>query len=308
VSIAEPPVRSRKHRRHHSAPVIAQRPPAPDLLGGLADLEKAAGAKLVLPPSGGHHRAHTGPIVRPAPLDSSPVWLDARGHRRTEATMPGAGQGRTPKSKGQKYPRNPPTNGEMMRLLEGCPHTPHGRRLFYWTVLVWRTGMRIAESLALIREDLDLDAGSITIRHGKNDLFRVCGMDQWGWTQFAPYLQMRNLYPHGPLFCVLEGPTAGRGWNGSQVRAELHRHARACGIEKRVTPHQLRHAFAEGRKREGMTIEELGVQIGHRDPKSTYRYIGRPTSTEVLEVMRTRTVPVVPMPDVMGAGGPTRAF
>jgi integrase len=248
-----------------------------------------------------HHRAQTGPITRPAPLDSSPdVWFDARGHRRAPATMPGAGQGRTPKSKGQKYPRNPPTSGEMMRLLDGCPHTPQGRRLFGWIVLAWRTGLRIAETLDLTPEDLDPEEGSITVRHGKNDQFRRSGMDRWGWTQFTPWLKMRKLYPPGPLFCVLEGPTAGRGWCQAQVRHELHRHACACDITKRVTPHQLRHAFAEERKREGMTIEELGVQLGHRDPKSTYRYIGRPTSTEVVEIMRTRAVPLVPMSDVMG--------
>jgi integrase len=299
--------RHHRKRRRTAASATTVAPTTPDLLGGLVDMEKATGAPLLTPPpANARHRAQTGPIVRPVPLAVAPeVWLDARGHRRSAATMPGYGKGRTPKSKGQKYPRNPPTTGEMMRLLEGCAFTPQGRRLFYWVLFTWRTGLRIAESLALLPEDLDLDAGSITVRHGKNDMFRRCGMDQWGWGQFTPYLKMRRLYPPGPLFCVLEGPTAGRGWGASQVRYELHRHARACAIAKRITPHQLRHAFAEERKKEGMTIEELGVQIGHTDPKSTYRYIGRPTSTEVLEVMRRRQVPFVPMSDAMTPGGVT---
>jgi integrase len=294
MTVLEMQPRSRKRRRRSSAPA----PSTPDVL---AALTAQTGTRPSSPPPNARHRAHTAPIVRPATLELVPAeWLDARGHRRAIATMPGYGKGRAPASKGKKYPRNPPTSGEMMRLLGGCPQTPQGRRLFALLVLLWRSGLRVAEALALVRDDLDVDAGSITVRHGKGDEFRCCGMDRWGWTQFTPWLRQRTLYPDGAVFCVLEGPTSGRAWCQAQVRHELHRLARSCGIAKRITPHQLRHAFAEERKREGMTIDGLGVQLGHRDPKSTYRYIGRPTSMEVVEQMRTRAVPQVPLSDAIG--------
>jgi integrase len=41
--------------------------------------------------------------------------LDAAGHRRSPATMPGYHRGRTPRNKGIRYPADPPTIEEIVR-------------------------------------------------------------------------------------------------------------------------------------------------------------------------------------------------
>ncbi len=45
------------------------------------------------------------------------VVLDAAGHRRSPATMPGYHRGRPPRNKGEQYPADPPTVEEIMTVM-----------------------------------------------------------------------------------------------------------------------------------------------------------------------------------------------
>jgi len=42
------------------------------------------------------------------------VLLDAAGHRRSPATMPGYHRGRPPRNKGEEYPADPPSVEEIV--------------------------------------------------------------------------------------------------------------------------------------------------------------------------------------------------
>jgi site-specific recombinase XerD len=71
-------------------------------------------------------------------------------------------------------------------------------------------------------------------------------MDRWAWEQLAPWPEVRADLPIGTLLCVLHGPTAGRRWEASAARKQLHRAAVEAGVRRRFAPHQLRHAQAVG--------------------------------------------------------------
>ena len=47
------------------------------------------------------------------------VLLDAAGHRRSPATMPGDQRGRAPRNKGEQYPADPPTVEEIIAVSYG---------------------------------------------------------------------------------------------------------------------------------------------------------------------------------------------
>ena len=57
------------------------------------------------------------------------VQLDAAGHRRSPATMPGYHQGRPPRNKGQRYPADPPTVEEIVAVMRRVRADRHGARL-----------------------------------------------------------------------------------------------------------------------------------------------------------------------------------
>jgi hypothetical protein len=57
------------------------------------------------------------------------LTLDAAGHRRSPATMPGYHQGRRPRNKGMRYPADPPTIEEIVAVMRAAGEKPDGLRL-----------------------------------------------------------------------------------------------------------------------------------------------------------------------------------
>jgi hypothetical protein len=66
------------------------------------------------------------------------VVLDAAGRRRSSATLPGYHAGRAPRSKGQRYPADPPTVDEIIAVMR---HTPGDRHGFRVRGLLWCSGV-----------------------------------------------------------------------------------------------------------------------------------------------------------------------
>lgn len=225
--------------------------------------------------------------------------VDARGYKRAPATLPGHNAGRPPRNKGRRYPPSPPAVEEIVALIRACPDTPAGRRLRALIVLLWRSGLRISEALALEEHDLDPKAGSIVVRRGKGGKRRVIGMDPWAWEQIAPWLVERQAYPLGPVFAVIEGPTAGRAVSASYVRAELRRLVQATGIRRRVAPHQLRHCYAVELARENAPVHILMRSLGHANLAVTTTYLMGVAPEEVLAYAHQRQAPVVRVTGLM---------
>ncbi len=95
------------------------------------------------------------------------IALDAAGHRRSPATMPGYHQGRPPRNKGLRYPADPPTIEKIVAVMREVGEKPDGLRLRALIVLLWRAGLRVSEALALAETDLDRSRGAVLVRRGK---------------------------------------------------------------------------------------------------------------------------------------------
>jgi site-specific recombinase XerC len=135
--------------------------------------------------------------------------LDAAGRRRSPATLPGYHPGRPPRSKGMRYPADPPTVDKIVAVMRHTSDGRHGWRVRAMIVVLWRSGLRIQEALTLAEHDLDDRRGSILVRSGKGGRRREVGMDEWGWEQLHPWLNARTELPVGPLFCIIEARRAG---------------------------------------------------------------------------------------------------
>jgi integrase len=140
--------------------------------------------------------------------------LDSAGRRRSPATMPGYHAGRPPRNKGMRYPADPPTVEEIVAVMRHAADDRHGWRLRAMIVVLWRAGLCVQEALALAEHDLDPRRGSVLVRNGKGGRRREVGMDEWGWEQLRSWLSARAELPVGPLFCIIDGPTRGRPWQG----------------------------------------------------------------------------------------------
>jgi site-specific recombinase XerD len=247
-------------------------------------------------------------IKRPAAPAAGATTFDGLnrcGRPLTLATRPGAGAGRTPTTKGKKFPPDPVTPGDVDALLKhleqprGRSENRHGRmsrlRLRATISTLWRTGLRISELLALEMRDLNRADLCVTVRNGKGGKRRIIAMDPWGWTELNRWLEARTELPSGPVFCVVGGVTAGQSWAASDVRRQLHHAARGAGVKRRVAPHQFRHAHAVDLWREDINVFVIQQQLGHARLDVTALYLRGIAPVEVLKPIGQRRAPLMPI-------------
>ena len=121
--------------------------------------------------------------------------VDAAGRRRSPATMADYHRGRPPRNKGLRYPADPPPVDEIVVVMRQAGRSAHGLRLRGLIAVLWRSGMRISEALALSEADLNPQRGSLLVRRGKGGRRREVGMDPWGREQLSPWLERRVELP-----------------------------------------------------------------------------------------------------------------
>jgi site-specific recombinase XerD len=160
-------------------------------------------------------------------------------------------------------------------------------------VLLWRAGLRISEALALQESDLDSARGAILVRRGKGGKRREVGMDRWAWGQLDPWVKIRRRLPVGALLCVIHGSPAGRHWEASAARKQLHHAAAAAGVRRRFAPHQLRHAHAVEMAHEGVPLVVIQRQLGHANLGITSVYLQGIDSTEIINTVHGRPSPTI---------------
>jgi integrase len=236
---------------------------------------------------------------RRAGYDPAAVLYDKLGRKRSPATIPGFMAGRPAPSKGRKYPPSPFTVDEIVRLTncvgDVCKNDVYAQRLRALILVLWRSGARISEALALDEHDLKPSTSEIHIRRGKGGKQRTTGVDAWLWPLLEPWNALRGELPSGPYFCVVEGKTAGvDAWGASQVREKFAALQAAAGIRKRFRPHQLRHTMTCELILEGKNIVIVQRQLGHANLAVTTSYTQGLPQGQVTEAMRTRTMPVLP--------------
>jgi len=205
--------------------------------------------------------------------------------------MPGYQAGRPPANKGMRYPADPPRVEEIVAVMREAGESVYGRRLRGLIVVLWRAGLRIHEALALAESDLEERRGAMVVRHGKGDKRREVGMDDWGWEQLRPWLSHRATMPVGALFCVMDGPSAGRPWTASAVRCQLRRLAARAGVRRRFAPQP---AASRSCHREGVPVNIIQRQLGHTDLGVTSTYLQGIDNAEIVNAVHARRAPMMP--------------
>jgi integrase len=187
--------------------------------------------------------------------------------------------------------RRPPevlSEPEAIALIRACSsRAPTGVRNRALIAVLWRSGLRISEALALELRDVDLEAGTLRVRHGKGDKSRTVGVDEQTAALLARWLDRRRRLGPGaraPVFCTLAGGRV----DPSYVRHLLPRLARKAGINRRVHAHGLRHTYASELARERTPINVIRDALGHSTLAVTDRYLRDVAPMHVIDTIRAR--------------------
>tara|TARA_E500000318_G_scaffold30491_1_gene30277 strand:+ start:214 stop:789 length:576 start_codon:yes stop_codon:yes gene_type:complete len=189
----------------------------------------------------------------------------------------------------KRYPAEVLTRREIEAILEACgSESWTDRRNYALLVLLWRTGLRISEALALRPCDVDVERGAIRVLRGKGGRARTVGIDQIGIEAIKGWMQEHRSmgYTSGEvLFVTRSGLPLSQGY----LRRKIPELARAAGIHKRVHAHGLRHTHASELRAEGVDIAVIKRQLGHASLLTTIRYLDHIDSSSIPLVIQSRT-------------------
>ncbi|MCR4399351.1 MAG: site-specific tyrosine recombinase XerD [Syntrophomonadaceae bacterium] len=186
---------------------------------------------------------------------------------------------------GRKLPRVLSVQ-DMERLLEQpSPLTPRGLRDRAMLELMYATGLRVSELLALQLDDVNLSAGYVRCL-GKGSKERIVPVNQTSIFWVERYLSHgRNLLLRQPGERTLFLNASGRRMTRQGFWKLLAAYAAAAGIESDVTPHTLRHSFATHLLENGADLRAVQEMLGHADIGTTQIYTHL-TGTRLREVYR----------------------
>lgn len=180
-----------------------------------------------------------------------------------------------------KLPRSLPktlTEADVERLLDSAAgDTPLGLRDRAMLETLYATGLRVSELVGLKLTALSLDDGVLRVT-GKGNKDRLVPLGEEAVAWLRTYLRdARPRLMAGRLCDAVFVTARGAGMTRQGFWYLLRRRARAAGIERPLTPHTLRHAFATHLLNHGADLRVVQMLLGHSDITTTqiYTHIAR---------------------------------
>jgi integrase/recombinase XerD len=173
---------------------------------------------------------------------------------------------------GRSLPRS--LTEEEVEALLAAPTVsdPLGHRDRTMLEVLYATGLRVSELVSLKLSSVNLGQGVLRIV-GKGDRERLIplGEEAVQWVQqflLAPRVEILLERQTDYLFPTRRGDRMTRQafWH------IIKRHARSAGIQKELSPHTLRHAFATHLLNHGADLRVVQMLLGHSDLSTTQIY------------------------------------
>lgn len=172
---------------------------------------------------------------------------------------------------------------EEVELLLRAPDrsTPRGLRDHAMIQLMYASGLRVSELVSLGLDHVSLaDCTVFVSGRGTHNRVTPCGEN--ARNALAEYLKL--VRPHWLRFGESEHffiTERGRRMTRQGFWKLLGRYARVAGIEKPISPHQLRHSFAKHMLDQGADLRSVQQMMGNADAHSMLVYF--PTAPKGLE-------------------------
>ncbi|MDF5733155.1 MAG: tyrosine-type recombinase/integrase [Rhizonema sp. PD38] len=139
-------------------------------------------------------------------------------------------------------------------------------------LLLYTAGLRVNELCSLCWKDLSqrMPGGQLTI-FGKGGKTRIILLPESVWQHVS--MLRNNALDNDPVFMSRQRDSFGTALDQSQVNRIVALAAIAAGINKKVSPHWLRHAHAIHSLKRGASLHLVQKTIGHSSIATTSRYL-----------------------------------
>jgi len=145
--------------------------------------------------------------------------------------------------------------------------------------MLYCTGLRISELLSLTPADVNIEERMLTVRGKGGKVRRVFVVEKLLLRPVFPGFEelMQSTGYESKIFSVTP----------RRIQQIFEDAMNKCGIEKKVTPHKLRHTFATRMVSEGVRTEIVQQLLGHESISTTQIY-ARVTQHAVLQELSSK--------------------
>jgi len=155
-----------------------------------------------------------------------------------------------------------PTRAEVLRMAEALTNRKHRLAL----LVLYGSGLRVSELVRARVRDADLDTLVLKVRDAKGRKDRLTVISSALVEDLHWIIGSRS--PDAYLF-----PSNGGGrWTTRSVQKVVGGAAKKAGLDKHITPHSLRHAFATHLLERGTGLRYIQELLGHARIQTTARY------------------------------------
>ena len=159
-----------------------------------------------------------------------------------------------------------------MLLSKPDSSNPRGQRDKAMLECLYATGLRVSELIGLGTTGVNLEAGFVRTL-GKGSKERMVPMGARALEALKEYLEdgrIRFLKGRSSGFLFLN--TRGNPLTRQGFWKIIKQYGLAAGINKRITPHSLRHSFATHLLEFGADLRSVQIMLGHADISTTQIY------------------------------------
>ncbi len=162
---------------------------------------------------------------------------------------------------------------EIDRLLAAPPKEGLGLRDRAILETLYSAGLRVSELAGLNESDLELASGIVHVR-GKGRKERLAPLGSYAVQAMRIWFDERTVSPREPKGA--DAPVFvnrfGRRLTTRSVARMLEKYLKESGLDRRTTPHTLRHSFATHLLDRGADIRSVQELLGHKSLVTTQIY------------------------------------
>ena len=157
------------------------------------------------------------------------------------------------------------TKDEIKRLFDSIENEKHRLMIEF----LYSSGMRVSELVNLFVGDLDIENGYGWVRRGKGGKDRLFIIAENLKEKVKKLISQENLLPENHLF----SNNRKEKYSTRTVQQILKTASRKSKIDKKISPHSLRHSFATHLIENGYSVLEVQTLLGHKSPETTFIYL-----------------------------------